>query len=331
MINKISYAIHQASFADMAEVAILFRKVRRHSLPYLPELHSPDEDKAYFSDVVFPKDKVYVARVPETKSILGFIAFNQEFIDHLYILPEAQGMSIGTQLLMRAKEQNLNLSLWTFQKNHAAQSFYLKRGFEIIKKTDGIENEEKEPDILFSWRNSKLKDLSLNPMTIEDVAGVFSLWSDGEAVKFTNWPYVSTLDECKDRLTRTVEYYGKNPLHFGPLSIQVHDDKFAGIIGADAVNSRQGQYEVWYFIRRDQWRRGIARAALTELLKIMAASGRVDVITATAVVENSASWRLLEKLGFERQEQISRGHQKHGLELDLFKYSLTVSDAEKIL
>ena len=44
-----------------------------------------------------------------------------------------------------------SLNAWTFQRNTAARNFYESRGFAKIRETDGADNAEKEPDILYFW------------------------------------------------------------------------------------------------------------------------------------------------------------------------------------
>ena len=44
------------------------------------------------------------------------------------------------------------LSLWTFQQNARARRFYAKHGFVAVVETDGLDNEEKLPDVLYRWR-----------------------------------------------------------------------------------------------------------------------------------------------------------------------------------
>ena len=134
----------------MPEVAVVCKRSRQHSLPYLPVLHSPEEDIEHFTAVVFAKNEVYLA-VDDEQKIVGFIAFNKEWIEHIYLLPEAQGKRIGDQLLMLAKQYSSNLKLWTFQRNVFARRFYARNGFKAVKETDGADNEEREPDILFEW------------------------------------------------------------------------------------------------------------------------------------------------------------------------------------
>lgn len=143
--------ILKASIADAGDIAILLRTVFRHSLPYLPELHTPEEDLNFISTVVFPKCEVYIAKDNET--IVGFCAFREGWIDHLYLLPQYQGKGIGPKLLALAKAANTEIQLWTFQKNDVARKFYESHGFLIAEMTDGEGNEEKEPDIRYLWRS----------------------------------------------------------------------------------------------------------------------------------------------------------------------------------
>jgi len=148
------YSIREGGHRDMAEVAKVFKISKETSLPFLPQLHTPEEDAIFFTEHVLNKDIVYVAITDDTKEICGFIAFNDYFVDHLYLLPDAQGVGLGSRLLNVAKNHSPYLKIWAFQKNAIARKFYAKQGFVEIEETDGIDNEEKEPDVLFEWRST---------------------------------------------------------------------------------------------------------------------------------------------------------------------------------
>lgn len=135
----------------MEDVARLFRITRESELPYLPKLHTAQEDVSFFRATVFGSQTVYVLRENNVR-LVGFIAFDTEWIHHLYILPELMGQGLGAQLIKLAKKNSKNLQLWAFKRNHRAIEFYQKHRFKIIKETDGSENEEKEPDVLMQWR-----------------------------------------------------------------------------------------------------------------------------------------------------------------------------------
>jgi GNAT superfamily N-acetyltransferase len=147
-----TFVIGKAVLGDMPEVSRVFKTSRLQVLPYLTALHSPEEDERYFSEVVFKHDEVCLAKDSQSSRIVGFVAFNREFVKHLYLLPEAQGQGIGARLLVLAQNSSGHLKLWTFQKNLAAQRFYLKHGFRIVAQTEGSANEENEPDILMEWK-----------------------------------------------------------------------------------------------------------------------------------------------------------------------------------
>jgi len=58
---------------------------------------------------------------------------------------------VGDLLLAKAMEGAQTLQLWTFQRNARARAFYEKRGFALVRLTDGADNEEGEPDALYLW------------------------------------------------------------------------------------------------------------------------------------------------------------------------------------
>lgn len=142
------HAIRRTHAQDAKAVARLHRLVRRASLPFLPDRHTPDEDLWFFRNHVFLECEVWVA---EGDGIDGFVAFHEGWVDHLYVRPERQREGIGTALLAWAMQTQPLLRLWTFQRNEAAIRFYAARGFREIERTDGSRNEEREPDILFGW------------------------------------------------------------------------------------------------------------------------------------------------------------------------------------
>ncbi|CDZ51427.1 GNAT family N-acetyltransferase [Neorhizobium galegae] len=134
---------------DMAEAASVHRTSFNERLPWLTQLHTPEEDRAYWRGHLFPTCDIWGAERDDT--LLGVIAFRTGWVNQLYLLPSVQGQGIGSRLVDIAKAAYPQLSLWTFQRNAAARRFYETRGFVAIEETDGIGNEEKEPDVLYRW------------------------------------------------------------------------------------------------------------------------------------------------------------------------------------
>jgi putative acetyltransferase len=106
-------------------------------MPWLPALHSADEDRRFFADRVFQECEVLVVR-REGRPV-AFLALSGHMVEHLYVEPEAQRNGFG------------GLQLWSFQRNRRAREFYARRGFAEVRLTDGADNEEREPDVLMAW------------------------------------------------------------------------------------------------------------------------------------------------------------------------------------
>lgn len=144
--------IRRAMAQDSDTIADISRNSRLHFLPYLPDLHSAEEDRAFFRAYVMPTSEVWV--VDLYGRAVGFCAVQENWLNHLYLLPNHVGQGLGTALLRNAKAGRAHLQLWVFQRNTDAIAFYQKNGFRKVKETDGSGNEEKTPDALFEWRAS---------------------------------------------------------------------------------------------------------------------------------------------------------------------------------
>jgi GNAT superfamily N-acetyltransferase len=115
-------------------------------------VHTPEEDVAFYSTVVFPRAEVWLCERVDIAA--GFIAFRPGWVDHLYIHPDHQGLGLGRTLLKVAQESESEIRLWTFQGNARARRFYERNGFTSELETDGASNEERQPDVLYYWKKA---------------------------------------------------------------------------------------------------------------------------------------------------------------------------------
>ncbi|WP_433417813.1 GNAT family N-acetyltransferase [Microtetraspora malaysiensis] len=80
-------------------------------------------------------------------------ALNDQWLDHLYVTPDAQGHGLGSALLNHAKKVRPGLlELHVFQQNTGARRFYQRHGFVLTALGDGSDNEENLPDAHYRWR-----------------------------------------------------------------------------------------------------------------------------------------------------------------------------------
>ncbi len=143
-------AIRQLNRADAEAAARVHRASFDERLPWLSGLHTPDEDRAFYANVIFDQCEVWGSF--ENDVLIAFIAFRENWIEQFYVLPDQQGRGVGSALLTLAQARFPRLQLWTFQKNKAARRFYEDRGFVVVEETDGSRNEEQEPDVRYVWQ-----------------------------------------------------------------------------------------------------------------------------------------------------------------------------------
>lgn len=143
--------LRPARSEDAPELARLHRNSIETAMPWLPKLHTPEEDLWWMETIVLPNQQVWVAECDGV--IAGYAAVLGDMLEQLYLLPEYQRQGIGSELLWKAIEiAEQPMRLWAFQRNEPARVFYEHHGFEAIAFTDGADNEEREPDVLYRHR-----------------------------------------------------------------------------------------------------------------------------------------------------------------------------------
>lgn len=146
------FTVARQTVADpdvLTEITQVFGIARREAMPWLPILHTPAEDMAFLTDYL-PDSQIWLAR-DHAQQLLGFIVFDDVWIDQLYLVPAAHRRGIGAALVKQAIADGLPKQLWCFQQNTAARAFYEALGFAVVELTDGATNEEKLPDIRYRY------------------------------------------------------------------------------------------------------------------------------------------------------------------------------------
>lgn len=140
--------LRPATSGDISAISQIFTAARL-TLDFLPALHTQEEDRAFIAGVMLGSKTILLAQAAGEPA--GFVVTGDSWIEHLYVAPGHARQGIGSQLLKAAMSEATELRLWCFQKNQPARIFYERYGFRSLLFTDGHDNEEREPDILYVW------------------------------------------------------------------------------------------------------------------------------------------------------------------------------------
>ena len=136
--------------AKYAVAAVRMWRDSKEAALGIKEIHGFDDHLSYLNGVLVNQNTVYLAISSASDQVIGLMATNGVFLNQLYIHVDFQRSGVGSRLLELAKSNSSgSLKLYTFEINHAAQSFYEKHGFRCIG--GGNDNEERLRDRLYEW------------------------------------------------------------------------------------------------------------------------------------------------------------------------------------
>ena len=147
--------IRRARLDDLPAIVRIFRESRAEAMPWLPVLHTPEEEAAHFAGRLEDGQDVFVF---DDGEVVGFAVLHGDELDGLYVAPEAQRQGVGAALFRHAQElRPERFGFWVFRDNAGARRFYESHGAHVLYETDGAGNEERTPDVRYEWRPSPVE------------------------------------------------------------------------------------------------------------------------------------------------------------------------------
>jgi GNAT superfamily N-acetyltransferase len=147
-------AIRRGGAADARAAADLYLRARAAALRAgsIPAgVHDDEDVRGYFASHVVADCELWVA-LGGDGALDGILVLDGDWVHMLYLEPGRTGRGIGRALLDVAKrERPGGLRLWAFVSNVGARRFYEREGFVEVRRTDGRDNEERAPDVLYEF------------------------------------------------------------------------------------------------------------------------------------------------------------------------------------
>ena len=176
----------------------------------------------------------------------------------------------------------------------------------------------------------KSKRLHIRELTSADIDNVHELHSLPETDEFNTLGIPENIQTTKNILTEWLILQKQEPRISYVFSIdKIENNNFVGLIAINLGKTNYKTAEVWFKIHKDHWRKGYTTEALTRLLDFGFNDLKLHRIEAGCAVENIASIKTLEKVGFTREGLKRKKLPIRGEWKDNFFYGILEEDYNK--
>ncbi len=165
----------------------------------------------------------------------------------------------------------------------------------------------------------------LRPLTPADYSGVFSWYNDPEIVA----PFDRFALDTYEEFVRAVETAADDPASLAPrFAVERRaEGDVVGVVGSYRAHPVLEYLDVWYVLGDPRARgHGVGREAVSLLVAELFRTTPVERVGATCDVENVASYRLVEGLGFRWEGTLRSALFHHGRWHDVRVYGITRSE-----
>jgi len=147
-------------------------------------------------------------------------------------------------------------------------------------------------------KHIELQRLRLRQVAVEDAESIYEYGSDPLVARYTDWVCRTSIEPLIESIRARQGTWGEGDDYSWIISTFIDNRAIGGVrckIDGDAA-------EIGFLLNRRVWGRGYAGEAASAVIDWVFTLPQVHRIWATCDTENSASARVLEKLGFEREQ-----------------------------
>ena len=150
----------------------------------------------------------------------------------------------------------------------------------------------------------KTSRLILRPFQESDLAAFTAYRSDPEVARYQSWEAPYSLAQAAVYLEEMKQAQPGMPGVW--VAFAIERQSAPGIIGDCAfqvLSNDPLQAQIGYTLAREHWKQGYASEAVQSLLNYLFVEFNLHRITASCDAENTASFRLMERVGMRREAQ----------------------------
>lgn len=167
--------------------------------------------------------------------------------------------------------------------------------------------------------------LTLRPIAQTDAEAIFSYRSDADTNQYQGW-VPQTLDEVRQFINRQTAEFNEPDTWYQLAIIRNEDQKLIGDIGIHFVGANNRQAELGCTLHKEFHGNGYAAEAMRAVIHHLFSTLNKHRIFASVDPENTASIRLLERLGFRKEAHHKQSLYFKGKWVDDAVYALLKED-----
>lgn len=181
-----------------------------------------------------------------------------------------------------------------------------------------------EHKVFKSFPIIKIDDIMLRELSLDDVNDFFQYISNSNVNRYlAEEDYPKTIEDSKNELIYWSRlFYYKHSIYWG---IANSENKLIGTCGFNNWSMSHQRVEISYDLDYSYWGRGIMTRILRKVCEFAFEQMDANRIQATVAIDNLASIRVLEKLGFNREGLLKQYGILHNVKTDFYMYSLIKS------
>jgi ribosomal-protein-alanine N-acetyltransferase len=145
--------------------------------------------------------------------------------------------------------------------------------------------------------------LQLRAIHPSDARGIFEVYSDPKVAQFYDFDPYTTMNQSHQLIER-LTYWFQNDVAYRWAMISKTNGELVGTCCLDTFHPAYQRCNLGYNVRSSEWGRGYATEAVKKVIDYAFEHGvgrPINRIEAVTLVDNAASERVLEKLGFEKE------------------------------
>ena len=161
--------------------------------------------------------------------------------------------------------------------------------------------------------------LTLRPISVEDATALYQARGDADVMRYWDWPEQQSVEQVRDILAAHIPEHGDESMLWWVAALSP-DGPAIGECDLSEIDRHNRRAEVGFLFTKAYWGQGYAREAMERVIAYGFGELGLERLWARFHDGNTASQRLLERLGFTYEGRLRAHVVRDGARRDCLVY-----------